>query len=88
MLSTLSSGLTGVLAFVGGIGPWEVVIVLMVALLLFGGKKLPELARGMGRGLRNFKEELNGVKKQISEAGEGEDESAKSDPKSDTKKTD
>lgn len=41
-------------------GPWEIAIFLLALLLLFGGKKLPELARGLGRGLRTFKKELQG----------------------------
>ena len=47
------------------IGPWEIVIIMAVILLLFGGKKLPELARGLGRGMRLFKEELSGVGKKL-----------------------
>jgi sec-independent protein translocase protein TatA len=50
------------IAFFGGIGWPEIVIVLIVLLLLFGGKRLPELARGLGRGLRAFKEEVTDVK--------------------------
>lgn len=42
------------------IGPMELVVILAVALLLFGGKKIPELAKGLGQGIRNFKESLNG----------------------------
>lgn len=53
------------LAFIQNIGVPEMVVVLLVVLLLFGGKKLPELARGMGRGIRHFKDELNGVQNQI-----------------------
>jgi sec-independent protein translocase protein TatA len=49
------------------LGPTEVIVILAVALLLFGGRKLPELARGLGRGLRLFKEELQGVKKDLEE---------------------
>ena len=41
-----------------GIGPTEILLVLGVVLLLFGGKKLPELARGSGRALRIFKSEV------------------------------
>jgi len=52
-------------AFFSRIGPWEIVIILAAFLLLFGGKRLPELAKGLGRGLRLFKEELMGVKKEI-----------------------
>ncbi len=67
IMEVLSAGL---LAFIGGVGWQEILIIVFVMLLLFGGKKLPELARSMGRGLRHFKEELHGVKKQISEAAE------------------
>ena len=48
-------------------GWWEVVLILVVVLLLFGGAKLPELARGLGKGLRSFKEELHGVKSDLEE---------------------
>jgi sec-independent protein translocase protein TatA len=37
------------------IGPTELIIIIVVALLLFGGKKIPELAKGLGEGIRNFK---------------------------------
>ena len=46
-------------------GPTEIILVLVVILLLFGGKKLPELARGLGRGLRSFRSELKGIKDDI-----------------------
>jgi sec-independent protein translocase protein TatA len=42
------------------IGPMELLVILLVALLLFGGKKIPELAKGLGEGIRNFKESLKG----------------------------
>ncbi|MCE5328526.1 MAG: twin-arginine translocase TatA/TatE family subunit [Planctomycetaceae bacterium] len=48
-----------------GLGTPEIILILVVALLLFGGKKLPELARGLGRGLRLFKDEMNGVKNSL-----------------------
>ena len=41
-------------------GPWELLIILAVALLLFGGKKIPEVAKGLGEGIRNFKNSLKG----------------------------
>lgn len=42
------------LLFVGGLGGMELVIILFAILLLFGGKKIPELMRGMGKGIREF----------------------------------
>ena len=39
----------------GMIGPWQVVLILAVALLLFGGKKIPELMKGLGQGIKEFK---------------------------------
>jgi len=51
---------------------WHVVVILVAILILFGGKKLPELARGLGRGLRIFKEEVSGVKDSVSQAIEEE----------------
>lgn len=40
------------------IGPMELLLILMVAVLLFGGKKIPEVAKGLGEGIRNFKHSL------------------------------
>lgn len=59
------------LALLGLPGHWEVIIVIMAILLLFGGRKLPELARGLGRGLRVFKDEVKGVKTDVEDAVEG-----------------
>jgi sec-independent protein translocase protein TatA len=47
------------------IGAQEFVIILFIALLLFGGDKLPELARGLGKGIRDFKDASDGVKREI-----------------------
>jgi sec-independent protein translocase protein TatA len=46
---------------VAGIGPPEIILILLVLVLLFGAKKLPELARGSGRALRIFKAETKGL---------------------------
>ena len=43
----------------GIIGPWQIVLVVLVVLLLFGGKKIPELMRGLGKGVREFKDGIN-----------------------------
>ena len=50
-----------VVPMVAGIGPPEIVLILIVLVLLFGAKKLPELARGSGRALRIFKAETKGL---------------------------
>ncbi|MFQ5926667.1 MAG: twin-arginine translocase TatA/TatE family subunit [Terriglobia bacterium] len=44
-------------------GFWEIVIIVAVILLLFGGKRIPEMMRGMGEGIRNFKDSLKGESK-------------------------
>jgi sec-independent protein translocase protein TatA len=41
--------------FLGVIGPWQIVLIVLVVLLLFGGKKIPELMRGLGQGMKEFK---------------------------------
>ena len=56
------------LAFFGGIGWPEILIILLVILLLFGGRKLPELARGLGKGLREFKDAVSGAKDELERA--------------------
>ncbi|GAB2696532.1 hypothetical protein GCM10027037_20550 [Mucilaginibacter koreensis] len=56
--------LSSVLLFLN-IGTPELIVILFAALLLFGGKKLPELARGLGKGLRDFKDASEGVKREI-----------------------
>jgi sec-independent protein translocase protein TatA len=47
-----------------GLGPFEMILVFAVLLLLFGAKRLPELASGMGKGIRDFKRSLNGLDEQ------------------------
>ncbi len=55
---------SSVLAFLN-IGSSEMVLIVFVALLLFGGEKLPEIARGLGKGIRDFKDASEGVKREI-----------------------
>ncbi len=43
----------------GVIGPWQAIIIVAVILLLFGGKKIPELMRGLGKGIKEFKDGMN-----------------------------
>ena len=51
--------------FIGGIGGSELLLIVFVLLLLFGGKKLPELMKGLGRGIRDFKDAVNSETEQI-----------------------
>ena len=54
-----------IIPLVFNLGFWEIVIIALVVLLLFGGKKIPELMRGLGKGVKNFKDGVNGVEKDI-----------------------
>ena len=49
------------LGFLGGMGAPEIIVILVILLLLFGGKKIPELARGLGKGIREFKDASKGI---------------------------
>jgi sec-independent protein translocase protein TatA len=52
------------------LGPWEIILILLVVLLLFGAKRLPELAKGLGQGIKEFKGAMNDAKQEIEDAGE------------------
>ena len=53
------------LLFLQNLGAGEIIIIALVVLLLFGGKKIPELMRGIGKGVHSFKEGINDVEKEI-----------------------
>ena len=53
------------LLFLGNIGAGEIIVIALVVLLLFGGKKIPELMKGLGKGVRSFKEGMNEIEKDI-----------------------
>ncbi|MEE2876414.1 MAG: twin-arginine translocase TatA/TatE family subunit [Candidatus Neomarinimicrobiota bacterium] len=52
------------------IGGWEVLLIFLVVLLLFGAKRLPELAKGLGKGIKEFKGAVEGIEKELDEAAE------------------
>lgn len=53
--------LTILLGFLGGMGGTEIFLIILVLLLFFGGKRIPELAKGLGRGIKEFKDASKGV---------------------------
>jgi sec-independent protein translocase protein TatA len=53
---------------IGMLGTNEIIIILVIVLLLFGGKKIPELMRGLGKGVREFNDAKTNVKKEIEES--------------------
>ncbi|MEO5572421.1 MAG: twin-arginine translocase TatA/TatE family subunit [Bacteroidia bacterium] len=52
-----------ILGILGGMGGGEIFLILIVVLLIFGGKKIPELARGLGKGIREFRDASSGLDK-------------------------
>ncbi len=53
------------LLFIGNLGAGEIVIIALVVLLLFGGKKIPELMKGLGKGVKSFKDGMHEIEKDI-----------------------
>ena len=49
----------------GSLGFWEIALIVLAIILLFGGKKIPELMRGLGKGVKNFKEGMKDVEEDI-----------------------
>ncbi|OKL42178.1 Sec-independent protein translocase subunit TatA/TatB [Pontibacter flavimaris] len=58
-------GITNIFLFIGGLGGTEVILILFAILLLFGAKRIPELAKGLGRGIREFKDATKEIKSDI-----------------------
>ena len=69
---------TNIFLFIGGIGFQEVLLIALVILLFFGGKKIPELMKGLGKGVSSFKEGMNEVEKDIKDVT-AEDKKEKDD---------
>ena len=64
--------MTSSLAFIEGIGGPELMMIMFIVLLLFGANRLPELARGMGKSIREFKKAASGVENEVRRAMEEE----------------
>ena len=52
-------------AFIGGVGPWELLIILAVVLVVFGGRRIPQLAKDLGSGIREFRRSLSGTEENL-----------------------
>ncbi len=63
--------------FLGNIGAGEIIVIALIVLLLFGGKKIPELMKGIGKGVRSFKDGVNNIERDI----ENSDQDTKPTPK-------
>lgn len=68
--------------FIGGLGLQEIIFLVLIVLLFFGGKKIPELMKGIGKGVRSFKEGMNGI-----EDPAPADKPEKTEPKAEKEKT-
>lgn len=72
-----------------GIGLPEIIFIALIVLLFFGGKKIPELMRGLGKGVRSFKDGMNDIQNEVEKADPAKTESTPkaSDTKADTSAT-
>ena len=57
--------------FLGNLGTGEIIIIAIIILLLFGGRKIPELMRGLGKGVKSFKQGMNDVTDEINKPSDG-----------------
>ena len=65
------------LLFIGNLGTGEIIIIALVVLLLFGGKKIPELMRGLGKGVKSFKDGMHDLENEINKEPEPKKEETK-----------
>ena len=63
------------------IGTTEIIVIGGIALLIFGGKKLPELMRGLGKGVKEFKEGMNEVKEEVNNNGQPQEQPQREEEK-------
>ena len=59
--------MTSLYIFLGLVGPWQIALIVVIVLLLFGGKKIPELMRGVGKGIREFNSAKATIESEIKE---------------------
>lgn len=58
------------LLYMFGLGFQEIIVIVLIILILFGGKKIPEMMKGIGKGIRSFKEGMNGVDDDVKDSKE------------------
>ena len=63
--------------FLGSIGATEIIIIALIVVLLFGGKKIPELMKGIGKGVKSFKDGVKGVEDEINSSDNDKDKEKK-----------
>ena len=54
-----------IFAFIGGLGGWEILLIVLVLLIFFGAKRIPELAKGLGKGIKEFKDATKEMRDEI-----------------------
>ena len=59
--------MASIIGLIGGLGVPEILLIALVVLLFFGGKKIPEMMRGLGKGVRSFKEGMNDIEKVVND---------------------
>ena len=69
--------MNSIFLFIGGLSTTEVVIIFVIILLLFGAKRIPDLMKGIGKGIRSFKEGMNVVKEEIDRPVDSKDNADK-----------
>lgn len=65
----------------GNLGVGEIVVIAFIILLLFGGKKIPELMKGIGKGVKSFKDGMNGLEEDLKSGADASGEKKKTDEK-------
>lgn len=61
--------MNAILLFLGGVGFQEILLIGVFVLIFFGAKKIPEFMKGMGKGVKEFKDAMSDVKKEVEDAG-------------------
>lgn len=74
-MSFLRSGEGINMLFIGGLGGWEIAVILLIILIIFGPSKLPQMGQAMGKAIREFKKASRELKSDVTELGDDNEES-------------